>query len=65
MCNLGERDVESADLCSLGGPGDQGGSELSDAGPGSEEAEEGRESKVARDPAARTDEERARGTSAL
>eukprot|EP00969_Alexandrium_andersonii_P323383 14287857-Alexandrium_andersonii.AAC.1 len=39
---------------------DRGGSESSDAGPGSEEVDEGREVEVARDPAAPTDEERKR-----
>eukprot|EP00969_Alexandrium_andersonii_P171672 7588805-Alexandrium_andersonii.AAC.1 len=60
MCNLDECEVESTAWCPLEGPGDPGGSESSDAGPGSEEAEEGREPKVARDPAAPTDEERKR-----
>eukprot|EP00969_Alexandrium_andersonii_P173884 7686626-Alexandrium_andersonii.AAC.1 len=60
MSNLGEYEVESTALCPLEGPGDPGGSESSDAGPGSEEVEERRESKVARDPAAPTDEERKR-----
>eukprot|EP00969_Alexandrium_andersonii_P189290 8362780-Alexandrium_andersonii.AAC.1 len=60
MYTLNVYDVESTALCPLEVPGDPGGSEYSDAGPGSEEVEEGREPKVARDPAAPTDEGRKR-----
>eukprot|EP00969_Alexandrium_andersonii_P071710 3166144-Alexandrium_andersonii.AAC.1 len=60
MYNLGEEKVESTTLCPPEGPGDSGGPESSDAGPGFEEVEEGRELKVVRDPAAPTDEERKR-----
>eukprot|EP00969_Alexandrium_andersonii_P098322 4339877-Alexandrium_andersonii.AAC.1 len=42
------------------GRGNPGGPEYSDTGPSSEEAEEGREPKVARGPAAPADEERKR-----
>eukprot|EP00969_Alexandrium_andersonii_P160671 7099556-Alexandrium_andersonii.AAC.1 len=45
VCNVDVYDVESTALCPLEGPGDPGGPESSDAGPGSGEAEEGREPK--------------------
>eukprot|EP00969_Alexandrium_andersonii_P252901 11177754-Alexandrium_andersonii.AAC.1 len=60
MYNLGVYDVESIALCPPKGPGDLGGPESSDTGPGSGEAEEGRELEVAQDPSAPTDEERQR-----
>eukprot|EP00969_Alexandrium_andersonii_P275253 12164616-Alexandrium_andersonii.AAC.2 len=50
MCNLDVFDVESVALCPLEGLGGPGGPEHSDADPGSEEVEEGREPKVERDP---------------
>eukprot|EP00969_Alexandrium_andersonii_P016248 711371-Alexandrium_andersonii.AAC.1 len=40
-CNVDEYEVESTDACPLEGLGDPGGSEYPDAGPGSEEVEEG------------------------